>query len=193
VKLCDVELMTGDKPLPRTSASQSKTLNCTTSHNSLATTARVTDSHRSSTVSAISTTSTATVQPKNQEEAVLKTMRSLEGARRLERTKSRDALNNVKRPAPSPPRPRSLDAKADNETKVAKEDPRRSLGIERTLAALKEESPAKLAVPSPCGLCKLRPVEPHSRQLAWRLLRCLRPERVPGKDSQLWLRRRDLG
>ena len=143
------ELTPGDKPLPRTSAGQSKTLTRTTSHNSLATTARATDSHRVSAISADSTTSTSTVQPKNKEEAVLKTMRSLEGTRRLERTKSRDVLNAITRPAPSPPLRRSFDVQIEKDTRASKDEQRRSLGIERTLADLKEESPARSAVQSP--------------------------------------------
>lgn len=100
----------------------------------------------------------------------MRTMRSLEGTRRLERTQSRDVLGNIKRPAPSPPRPRSVEVEAVKDAMTSKEDPRRSLGIERTLAALKEESPAKLPVPSPGE---------HPSLVPRSVLTVVRPARTP--------------
>ena len=96
----------------------------------------------------LSFASNSTVPPKNHQEAVLKTMRSLEGARRVERLKSkdRDVLGAIKRPAPSPPRPRSLDSQLETDSRKAKEDQRRSLGVEKRLMDVQEESPGKIKV-----------------------------------------------
>ena len=78
--------------------------------------------------------------PVSKEDAMLKTMRSLEGSKL--RGKDRDVLGAIKRPAPSPPRPRSLDsARVDEESKGRKVDPRRSLGLERLpLVEVSEEA-----------------------------------------------------
>ncbi|ODN74147.1 hypothetical protein L202_07598 [Cryptococcus amylolentus CBS 6039] len=70
----------------------------------------------------------------NKEDAVLRTMRSLEGTRKLftsqQKEKAQEALASIKRPAPSPPRPKSLDSAVEKEKKI---DERRSLGIDRAL------------------------------------------------------------
>lgn len=134
------------KPGLRVSGAEAPSLSRATSANSLTTTTASIDTLKAKSiadhrVSAISTTSTIPV--KSKEEAVLKTMRSLEGTRRIERIKSRDVLGAIKRPAPSPPRPRSLDNQVESEMQKIKDDQRRSLGIERRLEDLREESPAK--------------------------------------------------
>ncbi|WVQ73507.1 hypothetical protein IAR50_003079 [Cryptococcus sp. DSM 104548] len=76
----------------------------------------------------------------NKEDAVLRTMRSLEGTRKLftaqQKEKAQEALATIKRPAPSPPRPKSLDSAVEKEKKV---DERRSLGIDRALQGVMEE------------------------------------------------------
>ena len=125
--------------MPRTSGGEAKTLTRTTSSHAMATAFKAGESQR---ISTISTTST-TIGTKSKEQAVLKTMRSLEGTRRFGQPKSRDVLGAIKRPAPSPPRPKSLDSQLEVEKKQDKEEHRRSLGIERHLEALREESPAK--------------------------------------------------
>jgi len=77
----------------------------------------------------------ATPAPKTKEEAVLTTIRSLEGLRssvQVEKKQhQRDILANIKRPAPEPPHPRSLDLTVDAEknTKGKKMDQMRSLGL----------------------------------------------------------------
>jgi len=126
--------------MPRTSGGEAKTLNRTTSTHAMASAFKAGETQRES---AISTTSTSTVGPKSKEEAVLKTMRSLEGVPRVERVRSIDVLSTIKRPAPSPPRPKSLDSQLEHESRQNKEEQRRSLGIDRHLEALREESPAK--------------------------------------------------
>ena len=89
-------------------------------------------------------TSTSTVVH-TKEEAVLKAMRSLEGIRKTKekhRSKDRDVLSAISRPAPSPPRPRSLDSQVSVDSN--KDEQRRSLGVERTLGDVPEEqSPGK--------------------------------------------------
>ena len=122
---------------PRVSGGQVSTLSRAASADSLSTSNKVADNRDS----AISTTST--IPAKTKAEAVLRTMRSLEGTRRVERVKSRDVLAAIKRPAPSPPRPRSLDSQVEAESRKTKEEQRRSLGVERKLADLTEESPPK--------------------------------------------------
>jgi hypothetical protein len=107
---------------------------------------------RTSALSAVSTASTA---PQNKEEAVLKTMRSLEGGalagHAAEKGKilrkipsKRDVLAKITRPAPEPPRPQSLDSAKSAEgagaAKKGKDEQRRSLGVERRLEELQEEA-----------------------------------------------------
>lgn len=133
----------------RVSEAQAPTLYRAASANSLATNATIATlkagaDHRTSGISIVST---STVPVKTKEEAVLKTMRSLEGTRKIQRVKSRDVLGAIKRPAPSPPRPRSLDSQMETDTRKSKEEQRRSLGIERRLEDLQEESPARNEVP----------------------------------------------
>ena len=85
--------------------------------------------------------------PKTKQEAVLKAMRSLEGVRHeyhAEKGKhfQRDVLSAISRPAPEPPRPKSLDSAqdAEKESSERKADQRRSLGLEKvTLAGVREQ------------------------------------------------------
>ena len=67
------------------------------------------------------------------EEAVNKAMRSLEGDRHAHperaRPSQRDVLGTISRPAPSPPRPRSLEAALSSPDVEKPVDPRRSLGL----------------------------------------------------------------
>jgi protein-serine/threonine kinase len=97
---------------------------------------------RTSAISASSNT-TFTTRTRNKEEAVLRTMRSLEGTRKV------DISSVITRPAPEPPRPRSIDS-AVVEVKGGKDEQRRSLGVERKLGGVieedeKEKSGTKLA------------------------------------------------
>ena len=134
-------LIQDDKTSVRVSDSHATALTHRPSARSLGN--RKTDSKANRT-SGISVASTSTVQPETKEEAHLKTMRSLEGTRKVvERKKSRDVLSSIKRPAPSPPRPRSLQSQLEADKRKSKEEQRRSLGIERTLEDLREESPVK--------------------------------------------------
>ena len=81
------------------------------------------------------------------EEAVLKAMRTLEGVRRpKDKSASKDkrnVLGAISRPAPSPPRPRSLDSQVEVTESKRKDEQRRSLGIDRTLMDVVEESPVR--------------------------------------------------
>ncbi|WVQ65424.1 uncharacterized protein L199_003600 [Kwoniella botswanensis] len=150
LRIKELSLIADKKVVPRTSNSNLTNLSRPTSSTSQNTTQGVL-SHATSTstmkdkrVSAISTTSTV---PKSKEEAVLKTMKSLEGTRKLVHAhthdKAAEAIAAVKRHAPEPPRPKSLDSavelkKADSVSR--KEDERRSLGIERAvLVDVREE------------------------------------------------------
>lgn len=75
-----------------------------------------------------------------QTDAVLKTMRSLEGMKA-----KRDVLAAIKRPAPEPPRPESV-ASAQSVSSAGehdKKDKRRSVGVERSLADLQEVAEEK--------------------------------------------------
>ena len=85
----------------------------------------------------MATTSTVAL---TKEEAVLKAMRRLEGKKKESESVKRDVLGSISRPAPSPPRPRSLDSQIEVDVKK-KEDHRRSLGLEKRLMDVLEESP----------------------------------------------------
>lgn len=107
-------------------------------------------------VSAVSAVSSSGAPARDKEHAVLRTMRSLEGTRRIpdkpkkdvRDSKDRDVLGAIKRPAPSPPRPQSLDSSLQQDKKTNKAEQRRSLGADKHLAEVTEESPIK-AVPAP--------------------------------------------
>ena len=99
---------------------------------------------RDSNLSLATSTSTAVY---TKEEAVLKAMRSLEGVRKPKDKSSnkdkRNVLGAITRPAPSPPRPRSLDSQIEVAESKRKDEQRRSLGVDRTLMDVVEESPIK--------------------------------------------------
>lgn len=107
-------------------------------------------------VSAVSAVSSSGAPARDKEHAVCRTMRSLEGTRRIpdkpkkdvRDSKDRDVLGAIKRPAPSPPRPQSLDSSLQQDRKTNKAEQRRSLGADKHLAEVTEESPIK-AVPAP--------------------------------------------
>ncbi|WVO18574.1 hypothetical protein L204_106293 [Cryptococcus depauperatus] len=127
------------KVVPRTSNSQltnlSRTSSATSNRKELN---RVTSLHtlKDRRVSALSGATYA----KDKQEAVLRTMRSLEGTRKhftvAQRGKAQEAFAHIKRPAPSPPRPRSLDSAVEKEKYV---DERRSLGLDRALLGVFKE------------------------------------------------------
>ena len=73
-------------------------------------------------------------------DAVLKTMRSLEGMKA-----KRDVLATIKRPAPEPPRPESVASvqSVSSAGEHDKKDKRRSVGVERSLADLQEVAEEK--------------------------------------------------
>ncbi|WWC88336.1 uncharacterized protein L201_003246 [Kwoniella dendrophila CBS 6074] len=92
------------------------------------------------------TSSISTHIPKSKEEAVLRTMKSLEGTRKLvhnynnneKKEKVSEAIAAIKRHAPEPRRPKSLDSAVELNNTTAKsqtrkEDERRSLGIDRAV------------------------------------------------------------
>ncbi|WVF68723.1 hypothetical protein IAT40_003495 [Kwoniella sp. CBS 6097] len=146
LRIKEPSLVADKKVVPRTSNSQLTNLSRPNSSASGNTANGAVISHSSSMatlkdkrVSALSAGSA----PKSKEEAVLRTMRSLEGTRKLIHThaekkeKATEALAAVKRAAPEPPRARSLDSAVE---KSKKEDERRSLGLDRAvLVEINEE------------------------------------------------------
>ncbi|KAK8858890.1 hypothetical protein IAR55_003121 [Kwoniella newhampshirensis] len=155
LRLKELAVAADKKITPRTSHSQLATLARSNSGASSTTFMTKELSHTTSSstlkdkrVSVLSSTSTV---PKTKDEAVLKTMRSLEGTKKAhqyhqdhgqkEKEKVHDALAAVKRPAPEPPRPKSLDSAVEiTNSKEKKEEQRRSLGLERAvLVEVKEE------------------------------------------------------
>ncbi|WRT68102.1 uncharacterized protein IL334_005077 [Kwoniella shivajii] len=146
LRIKELSLIADKKVVPRISNSHLTNLSRPSSATSQCT-AHAVISHSSSSatikdkrVSILSSTSTV---PKSKEEAVLKTMRSLEGTRKLvhghdKKDKACEALAAVKRQAPEPPRPKSLDSVVQLQSK--KDDERRSLGIDRAvLVEVKED------------------------------------------------------
>ncbi|WVQ96253.1 hypothetical protein IAU59_003357 [Kwoniella sp. CBS 9459] len=146
LRIKELSLIADKKVVPRTSNSQLTNLSRPNSGASGNTADGAMLSHSSSMatlkdkrVSALSASSA----PKSKEEAVLRTMRSLEGTRKLihsqaeKKEKAAEALASVRRAAPEPPRPRSLDSAVE---KSKKEDERRSLGLDRAvLVEINEE------------------------------------------------------
>nr|XP_018262002.1 CAMK/CAMKL protein kinase [Kwoniella dejecticola CBS 10117]OBR84160.1 CAMK/CAMKL protein kinase [Kwoniella dejecticola CBS 10117] len=150
LRVKDLALIADKKVVPRTSDSQLTNLSRPISASSQNTNQALL-SHATSTatlkdkrVSILSSTSTI---PKSKEEAVLRTMRSLEGTRKLvhghaadkhEKAKAAEALAAIRRHAPEPPRPISLDALVELDSR--KVDDRRSLGLERAVTVdIREE------------------------------------------------------
>ncbi|ORX37068.1 hypothetical protein BD324DRAFT_424119 [Kockovaella imperatae] len=124
---------------PAATASKSKAAPILTHHDS-----RRTLKSRDSDLSLATSTSTAVY---TKEDAVQKTMRRLEGKKKADVSEfgaKRDVLGSISRPAPSPPRPRSLDSQLEAVTESKKDDHRRSLGIEKRLLDVLEESPVKI-------------------------------------------------
>nr|XP_019003885.1 CAMK/CAMKL protein kinase [Kwoniella mangroviensis CBS 8507]OCF67346.1 CAMK/CAMKL protein kinase [Kwoniella mangroviensis CBS 8507] len=170
LRIKELSLIADKKVVPRTSNSNLTNFSRPTSSTSQNTTQGVL-SHAVSTstikdkrVSAISTTSPV---PKSKEEAVLKTMKSLEGTRKLVHAhthdKAAEAIAAVKRHAPEPPRPKSLDSavelkKADSVSR--KEDERRSLGVERAVLVDVREEEVDIKVKE--GKRPVKPAEPMS-------------------------------
>ncbi|OCF43528.1 CAMK/CAMKL protein kinase [Kwoniella heveanensis CBS 569] len=146
LRIKELSLVADKKVVPRTSNSQLTNLSRPNSAASGNTATGAVLSHSSSMatlkdkrVSVLSSSSA----PKSKEETVLRTMRSLEGTRKLihahneKKEKATEALAAVKRAAPEPPRPRSLDSVVE---RSKKEEERRSLGLDRAvLVEINEE------------------------------------------------------
>ncbi|WWD18784.1 hypothetical protein CI109_103239 [Kwoniella shandongensis] len=147
LRMKELAVTAGKKVAPRTSDSQLTSLSRPTSAScgKDLTHSTSTSTLKDKRVSVLSSTSTA---PKSKDDAVIKTMRSLEGVKKLHQhhhkekdEKVHDALAAVKRHAPEPPRPKSLDSAVELEkSKEQKDEQRRSLGLERAvLVEVKEE------------------------------------------------------
>ncbi|ORY31808.1 hypothetical protein BCR39DRAFT_80876 [Naematelia encephala] len=132
LRVKELNLAADARIAPRTSQSQINSLSRPTSQASLAPTITTKDKR----ASMLSAASSSNLRGANKSDAVLKTMRSLEGTHLTKK----DVLSAISRPAPEPPRPRSLDsAEKTEKAKEKRLEQRRSLGI---LPGLKEESPS---------------------------------------------------
>nr|XP_019013084.1 CAMK/CAMKL protein kinase [Kwoniella pini CBS 10737]OCF51865.1 CAMK/CAMKL protein kinase [Kwoniella pini CBS 10737] len=148
LRIKELSLIADKKVVPRTSNSNLTNLSrpaSATSHNTrqaVLSSSTSTSTLKENRISVLSASSTV---PKSKEEAVLRTMRSLEGTRKIVHThgndkkeKAAEAIAAIKRHAPEPPRSKSL-ASADDLTHQ-KEDERRILGLERAvLVDVREE------------------------------------------------------
>ncbi|WVQ84397.1 hypothetical protein IAT38_006549 [Cryptococcus sp. DSM 104549] len=134
------------KDLSRTTSTQTLKETSTAKELSRVTSTQTLKDKRVSALSgtSVATSATATAMPKTKEDAVLRTMRSLEGTRKhfsqAQKEKAQEALAAIRRPAPSPPRPKSLDSAVETAGRKDKVDERRSLGLDRAvLVKVKEE------------------------------------------------------
>nr|XP_019045252.1 CAMK/CAMKL protein kinase [Kwoniella bestiolae CBS 10118]OCF24182.1 CAMK/CAMKL protein kinase [Kwoniella bestiolae CBS 10118] len=169
LRIKELSLIADKKVVPRTSNSNLTNLSRPSSAAGQSTAQGVlfhatsTSTLKDKRVSALSTTSTV---PKSKEEAVLKTMKSLEGTRKLVHAhdKATEAIAAIKRHAPEPPRPKSLDSavelkKADSVSK--KDEERRSLGVERAVLVDVREEEVDIKVKEG-NKEPMRPAEPMS-------------------------------